>query len=351
MYLMQLEHISYHIHSHTLMVYERRRFMHKKLKTGVLAALAVASMAGSVISFAAENKTTVYESSMENSYIKLSVEQDPSQAGEFLRYRLDTSGGQVSNSKDDKQKLTYGNFFSGITVISINGVDYTYGRGETVGEPSFSAGDKCHTSQQKFGDTVIEQKLQFTEGFTKGYDDMLKITYTVKSAPENADIGVNVLIDPMISNDDKAELSVADVKIKNETVFNENIPKEWKVKKADSDDVTAYGKTDENGPDSMIFANWDRLYNELPGFQPDTNASIEDCATDFRWNAAKASAGKVYTAYYGIRNYASSGTNDVSVSPDTGVRFPASAAVLFVLSAASSAALIITRRKEKKDAE
>lgn len=324
--------------------------MRKKVKIAVLASLAAGSMAGSVISFAAENNTTVYESSMENSYIKLSVEQNPSQ-GEFLRYRLDTSGGQNSNSKDDNQKLTYGNFFSGLTVFNIGGVNYTYGRGETVGTPSFDAEKKCHTSQQKFGDTVIEQKLQFAEGFTKGFDDMLKITYTVKSAPENANIGVDVLIDPMISDDDKAEISAGDVKITNETVFNENIPSEWKVTKTESDDVTAYGKTGENGPDSLIFANWDGIYDNLHDFQPDSDVSIEDCAADFRWNAENVTEGREYTAYYGIRNYSSSGSNKVNISPKTGVKFPVSAIALLGVSVACAAGIVITGRKEKKDAE
>lgn len=321
--------------------------MYKKGKNCLLAVLASGSMAGSIISFAAENSTTVYESSMQNSYIKLSVEQDPNQ-GEFLRYKLDTSGGQSSNSKDDNQKLTYGNFYSGLTVLNINGANYTYGRGETVGTPSFDADSRSHTSQQRFGDTVIEQKLQFAEGFTKGYDDMLKITYTVKSAPENTNIGLDILIDPMISDDDKTEISANDVKIMNETVFNGSVPKEWKVTKTNSGDVTAYGKVNENAPDSLIFANWDSIYNELHDFQPDMNAPIEDGAADFRWNTAAVSAGKEYTAYYGIRNYASSGSNKAEVSQDTGVRFPLTSVLLF---AASAAALVASRRKEKKDAE
>ncbi len=325
--------------------------MHKQVKTCALAVLAIGAMAGSITSFASENSVQVYESSMENSYIKLSVEQDPSQ-GEYLRYRLDTSGGQSSNPNDDKQKLTYGNFFSGLTVISINGVNYTYGRGKTVGEPAFDTDEKCHTSQQKFGDTVIEQKLQFSEGFTKGYDDMLKITYTVKSAPDNANIGLDVLIDPMISNDDKAQISASDVKITSETIFNENFPKEWKVTKTDSEDIIAYGKFEQNAPDSLIFANWDRIYNNISTFQPDGNTSIEDAGVDFRWNSEAASAGKEYTAYYGIRNYASDGSNDVSLSaPKTGVHFPVKAVALFAVSVASSAALVVTKRKEKIDAE
>ena len=50
---------------------ERRGFMHKQVKTCALAVLAIGAMAGSITSFASENSVQVYESSMENSYIKL----------------------------------------------------------------------------------------------------------------------------------------------------------------------------------------------------------------------------------------------------------------------------------------
>ncbi|MDO5561125.1 MAG: hypothetical protein Q4F95_16225, partial [Oscillospiraceae bacterium] len=279
---------------------------YKKVLSLILTLAALGSAASGAAVFASENDAAVYDCSMENAFVKLSVEQDKTQ-GEYLRYGLDTVKGQLSNDNDDNKNLTYANFFSGFTTLNINGQNYVYGRGTDESEPYFDASDRCHVSSQKFGDVVIEQKLSLAEGFTPGCDDMLKVSYTVLDASENDRIGIRVLIDPMISDDDKAKLRTGKTDILKEAVFsNENIPSHWAADFSGSQDISAYGKVNsgENAPDSLIFANWDSLYDSVWNFSPDIDKEISDAACALKWEPEDNAAGKEYCAYYGVKNSA-----------------------------------------------
>lgn len=317
-----------------------------------MAAVSACSMMAGILTFAAKNDVETKDISMQNSFICLSVEQDENQ-GEYLRYRLDSTGGQTANKDDDNKNLTYHNFFSNLTTININGQNYIYGKGTDVSEPSFNAAEKCHTSSQKFGDVVIEQKLSFAEGFTEGCEDMLKVSYKVLSASENDLIGVRIVIDPMLDNDDEALLSVNSVDIKNESVFNEEIPKEWGAVKKDNINVSAFGKTDGVPvmPDSIIFSNWDSLYDSLWDYEPDINKVIKDAAAAVKWNPSVNSVDKEFATYYGIKNGADfGGNNNVKVnSPKTGIKFPAVSIALGAVSIITATGCIIMKRREKND--
>ncbi|MDO5558899.1 MAG: hypothetical protein Q4F95_04815, partial [Oscillospiraceae bacterium] len=278
----------------------------KKVLPFILVLASIGSAAGGAAVFASENDAAVYDCSMENAYVKLSVEQDNMQ-GEYLRYNLDTVKGQLASDNDDNKNLTYANFYSGYTTININGQSYVYGRGSDESEPYFNASDKCHVSSQKFGDVVIEQKLSLAEGFTPGCDDMLRISYKVINASDDDKIGVRILIDPMIHDDDKAKLSAGKADIVNEAVFSyENIPAYWSASNNATQDISAYGKVNssENAPDSIIFADWDSVYDNVWDYNPDIDKQITDAAAALRWEPQTGASGKEYCAYYGVKNSA-----------------------------------------------
>ena len=323
----------------------------RKTISFILSFVCISGMAGGIAAYASGKAATVQESSMENAYIKLSVEQD-SNAGEYLRYKLDTVGGELINKEDDGKNLTYKNFFSGLTTLNINGESFIYGKGKDEATPYFDAENKCHVSVQKFGDVIIEQRLTITEGFASGYDDMLKISYKVKNASENDKIGVRILIDPMISDDDSAKLTAGKAPVSNEAVFiAENIPSQWSATFSGTSKISAYGKvnTSEPAPSSLVFANWDSLYDSIWDYSLDINKPITDSAAAIKWESISNAEGKEFSAYYGIKNLASSGDNDGSVTikgtPDTGVPSPLFTGSLFGASLISAGALIYINRK------
>ena len=314
--------------------------------------ISVGCAAASATVYAATNNASVHGYDMENSYIRLSVEQDKRQS-EYLRYKLKAVEGQLNNNEDDNKDLTYKYFYSGITSFRINDTDYVYGRGEDVGTPSFNADEKCHTSAQRFGDVVIEQKLTFSEGFTKGFDDMLKISYKVLETGESAYVGTDSVIDPMIDTDDKAKFVVSGAEVGKEAFFSKNIPAEWKAEMSQSSSVSAYGKTNgvPHAPDTLYFGNWNRMYDELWNYSSDINSVINDGAVSAKWEPVKVEPGYEFTTYYGIKNYAAATDgNDVKLV-NTSDSFPKASAALFAIALAAAAASVVTYRKEKADEE
>lgn len=319
------------------------------------AALSIASALSGVTAFAKANDASMKNASLENDFIRLTVEQDSSQS-EYLHFHLDTNNGQTISKDDDNKTLTYKNFYSGYTTININGEYYIYGEGTDTQEPVYDISTGSHTSAQKFGDVEIKQTLTFAEGFTKDNNDMLRISYKVISADENDKIGVRILLDPMIENDDALKLSVNDISIGSETAFNESVPDVWQADIRTDKNISAYGKNnvDTLKPDSLTLANWNMLYDELWDTPYNTEKAIDDSAIAVKWEPLKA-VGKEFVSYYGIKNEAIdtkkiTGKTVIS-SPKTSTVNVFGITALFAVSAVSAAGCIIIGRKEKKKDE
>lgn len=326
----------------------------KKVAAASLGVLSACSLLGSIITYAVNNDAVQKDASLQNGFISLTVEQDKEQL-EYLKFRLDTTEGQLRNDADNDKNITYRNFFSGYTTINIDGTNYIYGQGEDVSDPKYDVANKCHISSQKFGDVVIQQKLTFAEGYTVGYEDMLEISYKIlQSSPENA-VGVRVLLDPMIGDDDMLSLSVNNVMVNNESLFNQDIPKDWKAEMRSDGEAAAYGKLSGADPQvsSVLFANWNSVYDVPWDYKPDISNVITDASAAIIWEPVTNAVGKEFKTYYGVKNNANTGaSNDANLSsPKTGSPFPAIAVSLFAVSAVSAGACLILARKEKKNAE
>lgn len=327
----------------------------RRTLSAAAAVFSVASAVSGIAAFAKANDASMKNASLENDFIRLTVEQNSSQP-EYLRFRLDTNNGQTSSKDDDNKNLTYKNFYSGYTTININGENYIYGEGTDTKEPVYDASTGSHTSAQKFGDVEIQQTLTFSEGFTKCFNDMLRISYKVLEADENDSIGVRILLDPMLGNDDALKLSVNDIAIGNETSFIESVPDVWKADIRADKNITAYGKnnTAPLKPDSLTLANWDMLYDEVWNTPYDTEKAISDSAAAVKWEPVKA-AEKEFVTYYGIKNEAVN-TKDITGKTQISAPKTSTAAVLgitslFAVSVISAAGCIVISRKEKKDNE
>lgn len=356
---------------------ERRNDMTKtKAAAAALGALSVCSLVGGIVTYAGSNDAVKRDSSLQNGYISLTVEQDKDQL-EYLRFRLDTKEGQLGNDADNNSNITYRNFYSGYTTISIDGKTYIYGEGKDDSEPKYDAKNKCHISSQKFGDVVIQQKLTLAEGFTEGYEDMLEISYKVlKSTPENA-IGVRILIDPMIGDDDMLMLSVSQAKIANETLLNKDIPTYWTASLRKNNTITAYGKLDtaDPKPSSVLFANWDNAYDKVWDYEPDIEGVISDASAAVIWQPVSKAEGTEFKTLYGVKNTNEDDPtapgkkpsdkendkpenekqppkNEANISsPQTGSSFPAGVIALLGVSVVSAGASLILSRKGGKHGE
>ena len=326
---------------------------YKRLAAG-LGILSVIALTGSILSRAADNAAFLKNASLENGFLRLSVEQDARQ-GEYLKFRLDTTGGQVRTDKDDQKNLTYRNYYTGYTTLNINGTDYVYGRGTDTSEPAFDPEQSCHVSSQKFGDVEVQQTLTFAEGYTVGYHDMLKISYKVLSASDTDTVGVRILLDPAIGTDDALRLTANSVPVKNETVFREQLPSEWRAAWSSDDTVSAYGKIDPQqtpAPSALMLANWDKLYDAQWDCTPDIKEPITDAAAAIRWDPVSEPAQKEFTAFYGIRNSANvegDGSNDSELTgPETGNAFPVRTVMLAAVTLLSAAGCAVLGRKGRK---
>ena len=325
----------------------------KLFAAAALGLLSAGSLVSGIIACAANNDALQKDASLENGFIRLTVEQDSGQV-EYLKFRLDTTGGQENNTGDDNKRITYDKFCTGYTTININGNNFVYGEGEDASEPAYDVDGKCHISSQRFGDVVVEQKLTFAEGFTKGYEDMLDISYKVLEASPNTSVGVRVLLDPMLDTDDMASLSVSDVKLASEAVFRDTIPAEWKAETKSNDKISAYGKLSGGDvqPSEVVFADWGNIYDTLWDYEPDINTQITDAAAAVVWNPVSEAEGKVFSTSYGIKNAANTGKKSdtkLKSAPKTGVNFPVSAAVLFGISVVSAGGAVIIKRKDKDE--
>ena len=245
--------------------------------------------------------------STQNDYLKLNVESRSGE-GEYLRFNLETVKGDENNADDDQKALLYSNLFSGYTTIHYDGHTLMYGRGDDICKPYYDNETKEYVSKQKFGEVSVEQRLSFDKGFTDEYDDMLKMTYSVTNLSENTSlVGLRILIDPMLDNDDKCSVEIDNIEFTNESSFyNDNIPKIWSVKSSDVN-ITAFGKIDnsvDNPVDTVTFANWDSLYDNRWNYNIDTSSVNKDCAVAFLWNDKEINKRETlqYTAYYGVKN-------------------------------------------------
>lgn len=333
---------------------KEKHMTHNRRLAAGLGVLSVLAMTGSILSHAADNAAFLKQAALENGFLRLNVEQDARQ-GEYLRFRLDTTGGQIRNSKDDEKNLTYRNFYTGFTTLSINGQYYVYGRGTDTSEPAFDPEHACHVSSQKFGDVEVQQTLTFAEGYTVGYQDMLKISYKVLSASAADTVGVRILLDPAIETDDATVLTADSAQVRNEAVFRDRLPSDWRAAWTADGSVSAYGRIlpqQTPAPSALVFANWDKLYDARWDCEPDIRTPLTDAAAAIQWDPVSGPAEQEFTAYYGIRNSANvegDGSGDaVLTGPKTGQAFPLRTVTLAAVTLLSAAGCAVLGRKGRK---
>lgn len=317
----------------------------------LMAVSSVGFLSSGITILALENKASLKNASLENSFIKLTVEQNENQ-GEYLKFKVDSTGGQVSVGEDDNTNLTYSNFYSGYTTLDINGNYYLYGKGEDIEKPHYDVDNKCHVSAQKFDDVVIEQKLTISQLDTPEYADTVRISYKVLEHSEQDEIGVRILIDPMIEKDDRLKMVADGVQMNNESVFNNSLPSEWRAYQLKNDSVFSYGKSDKDSiaPNRIAFSDWNKLYDSKWNIDADINSEISDAAVAVMWDPVKVNENQEFSTYYGIKNIANTGNSNkvVLTTPKTGYKGMRNAGCCMLASLITAAGSFYLKRKERR---
>lgn len=248
---------------------------------------------------------------IENSFLVCTAEQD-AKSPEYLRFGLETRAGNLAQEDDNNRALLYRQFYTGYTTVSINDTAYVYGTGADTDKPTSSG--SMHRSSQRFENIEIRQELSFGHGLTTAYDDMLRVSYTVINKGEASRVGIRILLDPMLDEEDGSALQIHGISVTNESDFQHDLPAVWSLQSSKTG-VQAYGRSDEsNPPDRMLFANWNSLYDNRWDYNIRPEQTVSDSGIAFYAEPRRLTNGEsfTFTVYYGVGNMIKTEESEIS---------------------------------------
>ena len=259
-----------------------------------------------------------------NEYIKIIVNAETSENG---RFGVETTGGDPANPNDDNLPLIYGRPvpWTSYTTIRIDGQDWVFG-----GKASKRAGaggkygalavaptakGSSITTSYLFGDIRATQDLSFARNHMTGYNDTVRIAYTLKNegtAP--ATVGLRLMLDTMLGKNDGAPLRAGESTIVSDRSFaGSTLPDFWQAfdslaEPSVTSQATLIGK-ELTPPGSVIFSNWGAFADSLwdvrlvPGrdFTREGEFDLDSAAAMF-WDGYVLQPGSQVTlvTYYGL---------------------------------------------------
>jgi len=220
---------------------------------------------------------------LSNQYIKISVDDTTS------RFYLESLKGNPDNPSDDNQMLLKkNNPPSSLITVLINNENFIYGseQGNYDSRPVLK-GNKI-VGTWKIRGLSIRQSFQIVKGPSTGLPDSMVINYKIKNESGNkVKYGTRILLDTYLGDHDGSAYRIPGVgNVSTETQFyRNNIPDYWYCFDSyDKPKVKTQGTLLGKGitrPDKIIFANWDRLYDNLWDFVVDGSKKFNRKGTDF----------------------------------------------------------------------
>ena len=280
-----------------------------------------------------------------NEYISIIVNATEENTG---RFAVETTGGDPDRTSDDNSPLIYKvpgvSPWTSYTTIRIDGVDYVFGGrpteragragrfGERLAGPRVVDDNRIETLY-KIGPLEVLQTLSIIRSSTTGLLDTVRIAYElVNTESKTVNVGVRVMLDTMLGQNDGAPFRVGELAITSDTVFEgDQIPEFWQAFDSLADPrVTAQGSLagrDVTRPDRVYFTNWGAVadglwdFNFEPGRDFTRLGEFElDSATAMYWDPRPLQPGErlEYVIHYGL--------GGISISPgqlSVGVTSPA----------------------------
>lgn len=246
-----------------------------------------------------------------NGILTLTVQDDP----------LDTAYAafMLKRANEDQDTLTYAQFFSSYTTVSINGTSYRFGEGEVV-TPAYATQNNEVIAVQSFGGVQVTQTLKLTTG-NSSKEDMLLIAYSADNQTEQEVLfSVRIVIDPTLAKSETDMIQVNGTLCNTEKTFTgAEVANDWRIKDA-SGEIVAYGilNADTGKPDRMQVANWDKLYDHKIGYQTAFDAVVEDNAVALVWENKQlpADASMDFSTKYGLYSEYPAEEPDIEVPDD-----------------------------------
>ena len=277
-----------------------------------------------------------------NGILTLAVQDDPQETA-YASFML--------KKATEESTLTYAQFYSSYTTVSINGVCYRFGEGEVVKAAYLTENNEV-VAVQCFDGVQITQTLKLTTG-NSSREDMLQIAYSAENQTEQKILlSVRVLIDPTIAKSETDAVQINGTPCNTEKTFSgAEVADNWCIKSA-SGEILAYGivKSETGKPDKMMVANWDKLYDHKTGCQTDADAAVEDNAVALVWENKQLSADETMdlSTKYGLYSEDPAEEPDDEDNPQTGDLLHTTVPViLFVLSGLCLVAFVAINWKRR----
>lgn len=250
--------------------------------------------------------------SVENEFIKLSVNKGPEDLG---RFSIDTTGGDPKNLKDNTQSLIYGQPvpWTSYTTVRIDGRDFVFGGqghklSQRSGQPITFGTVVSQTVQPssivtvcRFEDILVTQTLSFIRNASTKVMDTAQISYSAVnegSVPHN--VGIRIMMDTKLGSNDGAPFRIGTHAGDSEQAFQGGALFDYWQAFDDlvSPNVIAQGTiySAELGigkPDKLYLANWGTLSDYPWEFPYEQGRSFirageteKDTALALYWNPA-----------------------------------------------------------------
>ncbi len=261
-----------------------------------------------------------------NEYIAVAVNKSLDATG---RFGIKVTGGDPFRSGDEEKPLIYGfeKPWTSFTTIRIDGKDYIFGGktkkrsggtgeyGKIIESPVLDPETKSIAMTCSFGAVEVTQEISVVESTTTGYPDTAKIKYSLVNKDDvPRELGVRVVIDTMLGENDGAPFRIGETAVQTDSVFDvSRLPEFWQAFDTLAEPkVIAQGTLkgrEATPPDFLYFTNWGSVADshwEVPLIpERDFTRAGEfelDSAAVYTWQpiTIPAAGSVTYVLYYGL---------------------------------------------------
>lgn len=262
---------------------------------------------------------------IDNEFIQVFVGQE---GFDYGRFSIETTGGDPTRSTDDGKPLIYGrpSPWTSYTTISVNGTYYGFGtptlkrsgKGLRYGlvTDTIIENDAIHISSV-IASLNVQQTLSFVQNpLTNVYDSVLIEYLVVNSDSRPQSVGLRIMMDTMLGNNDAAPFRIGPSAIVSEASFSgADIHDYWQTfDSLDNPTIVAQGLlryplANVVPPDQLILMNWGTLADQpyLVDVQPGRSfirdgETEPDTALALLWNETvlQPNESRVYRTIMGL---------------------------------------------------
>ncbi len=263
---------------------------------------------------------------LENEYIAVAVNNSADATG---RFGIKVTGGDPLRTGDEEKPLIYGYEmpWTSFTTVRFDGKDYIFGGktkrrsggtgeyGTIVSAPTWNSETESITMTCRYGSVEVTQEISIVESTTTGYPDTTKVKYSIVNRDQLPhEIGLRVVIDTMLGNNDGAPLRIGETAVQTDAVFDqERLPEFWQAfDTLTAPQVIAQGTLkgrEATPPDLLYFTNWGSVADVHwePPLVPDRDFTRAgefelDSAAVYLWQpvTVPAAGSATYVLYYGL---------------------------------------------------